>query len=210
VQTIRQILPAKIEQAEVQKGPWYLATGTITDHPDYGYRGMMLDVARHFFGVDDVKKLIDQMAYYKLNMLHLHLADDQGWRIEIKSWPNLSTIGGKTEVGGGEGGFYTQEQYADLVNYAKSRFITVIPEIDMPGHTNAALASYAELNCNGKATELYTGTDVGFSTLCTKKEVVYKLLMMFLLNWLPLHPVRICTWVETNRMPRHSKIISRL
>ncbi len=174
VQTIRQILPAKIEQAELQKGPWYLATGTITDHPDYGYRGMMLDVARHFFGVDDVKKLIDQMAYYKLNMLHLHLADDQGWRIEIKSWPNLSTIGGKTEVGGGEGGFYTQEQYADLVNYAKSRFITVIPEIDMPGHTNAALASYAELNCNGKATELYTGTDVGFSTLCTKKEVVYK------------------------------------
>ena len=93
---------------------------------------------------------------------------------EIKSWPNLTAHGGKTEVGGGEGGYYTQEQYADLVKFAQARYITIIPEIDMPGHTNAALASYAELNENGKATELYTGTEVGFSTLATKKEVTYK------------------------------------
>ena len=106
--------------------------------------------------------------------MHLHLADDQGWRIEIKSWPNLTAHGGKTEVGGGDGGFYTQVQYADLIKYAQERFITIIPEIDMPGHTNAALASYPELNCNGKATELYSGVEVGFSTLCTKKEVTYK------------------------------------
>jgi len=174
VQTIRQILPARVEVASKQKGPWKLATGTIRDTPAYGYRGSMLDVARHFFGVDDVKNFIDQLAYYKMNVLHLHLSDDQGWRIEIKSWPNLTAHGGKTEVGGGEGGFYTQEQYADIVKYAQDRFITIIPEIDMPGHTNAALASYPELNENGKATELYTGTEVGFSTLATKKEVTYK------------------------------------
>jgi len=106
--------------------------------------------------------------------LHLHLSDDQGWRIEIKSWPNLTTHGGSLEVGGGEGGFYTQEQYTDIVNYAKDRFVTIVPEIDMPGHTNAALSSYAELNIGGKATELYTGTKVGFSTLNTKSEVTYK------------------------------------
>jgi len=174
VQTIRQLLPAKVEMGDKQKGPWKLATGVIRDYPAYGYRGSMLDVARHFFTVDEVKSLIDKLAYYKMNVLHLHLSDDQGWRIEIKSWPNLTAHGGKTEVGGGEGGFYTQEQYADIVKYAQDRFITIVPEIDMPGHTNAALASYPELNENGKATELYTGTEVGFSTLATKKEITYK------------------------------------
>jgi hexosaminidase len=174
IQTIRQILPAQVESSSQQKASWKLPTGTIRDYPGYGYRGSMLDVARHFFSVEEVKKLIDQLAYYKFNTLHLHLSDDQGWRIEIKSWPNLTAHGGKTEVGGGEGGFYTQEQYADLVKYAQDRFITVIPEIDMPGHTNAASASYPELNGNGKAAELYTGIEVGFSTLDTKKEVTYK------------------------------------
>ena len=174
IQTLRQLLPSKIEMNSVQEGPWKIATGTIRDYPDYGYRGVMLDVARHFYTVDEVKTLLDQMAYYKMNRFHFHLSDDQGWRIEIKSWPNLTAHGGSTEVGGGEGGFYTQEQYSELVKYAQDRFITVIPEIDMPGHTNAALASYPELNCNGKATELYTGTDVGFSTLCTNKEITYK------------------------------------
>jgi hexosaminidase len=104
----------------------------------------------------------------------LHLSDDQGWRIEIKSWPNLTTHGGSTEVGGGPGGFYTQEQYSDIVKYAQERFITIVPEIDMPGHTNAALASYPELNKSGKATELYTGIEVGFSSLDTHKELTYK------------------------------------
>jgi hexosaminidase len=174
VQTIRQILPAGIELPVKQDGPWKIATGTINDYPDYSYRGAMLDVSRHFFSVEDVKRFMDFLAYYKMNVLHLHLSDDQGWRIEIKSWPNLTTHGGSTQVGGGKGGFFTQEQYADIVQYAKNRYITIVPEIDMPGHTNAALASYAELNCDGKATELYTGKDVGFSTLCTKNEVTYK------------------------------------
>lgn len=174
IQTIRQLLPAKVESTSAQEGPWKMATGTIRDYPLYGYRGSMLDVARHFFEVEEVKNFIDQLATYKMNVLHLHLSDDQGWRIEIKSWPNLTNYGGQTEVGGGVGGFYTQEQYADIVNYAQERFVTIIPEIDMPGHTNAALASYPELNPSGKATELYTGIKVGFSTLDTQKEMTYQ------------------------------------
>lgn len=174
VQTIRQLLPARIESKELQLGPWEIASGTIEDAPQYGFRGAMLDVSRHFFGVEDVKRFIDLIAAYKMNILHLHLTDDQGWRIEIKSWPNLTTHGGSTQVGGGEGGFYTQEQYTDIVKYAQERYITVIPEIDMPGHTNAALASYAELNANNKVTELYTGTEVGFSTFDTDKDITYK------------------------------------
>jgi hexosaminidase len=174
VQTIRQILPANIELPAEQEGPWKIATGTITDYPEYSYRGAMLDVSRHFFGVDDVKRFVDFLAYYKMNVMHLHLSDDQGWRIEIKSWPNLAIHGGSTQVGGGPGGYYTQEQYTDIVQYAQERYITIVPEIDMPGHTNAALASYAELNCDGKATELYTGTKVGFSTLCTDSEITYQ------------------------------------
>ncbi|MCB9288148.1 MAG: beta-N-acetylhexosaminidase [Lewinellaceae bacterium] len=174
LQTIRQLLPPAIESKKVQPGPWEIASGAIRDYPAYVHRGAMLDVSRHFFGVDDVKRYIDLLAFYKLNVLHLHLSDDQGWRIEIKSWPNLTAHGGSTEVGGGEGGYYTQEQYADIVQYAQARYITLIPEIDMPGHTNAALASYAVLNCDGKATELYTGIEVGFSTLCTDKDTTYK------------------------------------
>jgi hexosaminidase len=174
IQTVRQLLPARAEMAEIQEGPWEIPTGTIRDFPVYSYRGAMRDVARHFFGVDDIKTFIDQMAAYKMNVLHMHLSDDQGWRIEIKSWPDLALHGGKTAVGGGEGGFYTQEQYKDIVKYAQDRYITVIPEIDMPGHTNAALASYPELNTNGKSPELYTGIKVGFSTLNTRSETTYK------------------------------------
>jgi len=172
IQTIRQIVA---EDASTKKqGVFKIATGTITDYPGYSYRGMMLDVARHFFGVEDVKQVIDYIAFYKMNVMHLHLSDDQGWRIEIKSWPNLTVHGGSTQVGGGKGGFYTQEQYSDIVKFAADRYITIVPEIDMPGHTNAALSSYPELNCNGKAPDLYTGTEVGFSSFCTQKEITYK------------------------------------
>ncbi len=173
VQTLRQLLPMEIETKSQQQISWHVATGTITDYPRYAYRGSMLDVSRHFFGVDDIKRYIDLLAAYKMNVLHLHLSDDQGWRIEIKSWPKLTTVGGSTAVGGGKGGFYTQEQYTEIVNYAKERYITIVPEIDLPGHTNAALASYAGLNCDNKKRELYTGTKVGFSTLCTRNENTY-------------------------------------
>ncbi len=174
IQTLRQLFPAKIELKVKQAGPWEIGTGTITDNPVYAYRGVMLDVSRHFFGVADVKRYIDQIAYYKYNVLHLGLSNDQGWRIEIKSWPKLATYGGSTQVGGGKGGYYTQEQFKDIVKYAQARYITIVPEIDMPGHTNAALASYPELNCNGKTPKLYSGMEVGFSSFCMNSELVYK------------------------------------
>ncbi|MDG9716696.1 beta-N-acetylhexosaminidase [Streptomyces sp. DH24] len=173
VQTLRQLLPAAVEKDSEQPGPWLVAGGTIRDTPRFGWRGAMLDVSRHFFTVDEVKRYIDQLALYKINKLHLHLSDDQGWRIAIDSWPNLATYGGSTEVGGGPGGHYTKDEYKEIVRYASSRFLEVVPEIDMPGHTNAALASYAELNCDGVAPPLYTGIRVGFSSLCVGKEVTY-------------------------------------
>ncbi|MEV1170262.1 beta-N-acetylhexosaminidase [Nonomuraea sp. NPDC049784] len=173
VQTLRQLLPYAADSATVQPGPWPVPGGRIVDQPRYPYRGVMLDVARHFFPVAAVERYIDQIALYKINYLHLHLADDQGWRIVIDSWPRLATYGGSTAVGGDPGGYYTKAQYQEIVSYAAARNITIIPEIDMPGHTNAALASYAELNCDGVAPPLYTGTDVGFSSLCTSKEITY-------------------------------------
>ena len=176
IQTLRQMLPATVESATVQPGPWVVGTGTISDSPRFGWRGAMLDVARHFFSVSDVTRYIDLLAYYKINRLHLHLSDDQGWRIQIKSWPNLALYGGSLEVGGTPGGYYSQEDYTYLVNYARSRYITIIPEIDMPGHVNAALASYPELNCDGIAPALFTGIDVGFSSVCVSKDITYTFL----------------------------------
>ncbi len=176
VQTIRQLLPPEIEQSTHQPGPWAMATGTIRDLPRFPWRGAMLDVSRHFFGVADVERYIDLIAYYKMNRFHLHLSDDQGWRLEIKSWPNLAIKGGSTSVNADGGGYYTQEQYAELVAYAQHRYITLVPEIEMPSHSNAALASYPELNCDGVAPELYTGIKVGFSSFCEGKEVTYKFL----------------------------------
>ncbi|MGW0597645.1 beta-N-acetylhexosaminidase [Streptomyces sp. NPDC002776] len=173
VQTLRQLLPAAVEKDSAQPGPWLVAGGTIKDTPRYGWRGAMLDVSRHFFSVDQVKRYVDQLALYKFNKLHLHLSDDQGWRIAIDSWPRLATYGGSTQVGGGPGGYYTQDDYREIVRYAASRHLEVVPEIDMPGHTNAALASYAELNCDGVAPPLYTGIEVGFSSLCVGKELTY-------------------------------------
>lgn len=173
VQSLRQLLPAQIE-LRTPLGEQAMPAVVVTDRPRFQWRGAMLDVSRHFLRPADVKRFIDLMALYKLNRLHLHLADDQGWRIEIKSWPNLTTHGGSTAVGGGPGGFYTQAEYADIVEYARRRFITVVPEIDMPGHTNAALASYPELNCDGRAPRLYTGVRVGFSALCPSREVTYR------------------------------------
>jgi len=175
-QTLRQLLPPAVEASASRPGPWQFATGTVRDHPRFRWRGTMLDVARHFFQVEDVKHFIDLMAHYKLNRLHLHLSDDQGWRIMIHSWPDLARIGGSKAVNDDPGGYYTQAEYAEIVAYAASRYITVIPEIDMPGHTNAALASYPQLNCDGKAPDLYTGIEVGFSSLCVGKEITYQMI----------------------------------
>jgi hexosaminidase len=166
VQTLRQLVTA---------------TGTIpvqriVDQPRFAYRGVMLDVARHFFDVETVKHVIDLAALFKLNHLHLHLTDDQGWRIAVPQWPRLTEYGGGTEVGGGPGGSYTRADYQEIVAYAASRFMTVVPEVDLPGHTNAALASYPELTCDGQPVERYTGMDVGFSSLCAGNEKTYQFL----------------------------------
>ena len=171
IQTLRQILAAS--NSATQQTIKVLPLGVIEDWPSLSYRGTMLDVARHFFTVDEVKQYIDQMAQYKINTLHLHLSDDQGWRIEIKAYPRLTDIGAATEVGGGPGGFYTQEDFLELQAYAAQRFIQIIPEIDMPGHTNAAIVAYPELNGNGKTVSPYTGTAVGFSTFDARNEAVY-------------------------------------
>jgi hexosaminidase len=187
VQTLLQLVPLPPQAVAGQSDKFQLPTGTIRDYPRYAWRGSMLDVSRHFFSVEDVKRYIDLIAAYKMNILHLHLTDDQGWRIEIKSWPNLAVHGGSTQVGGGKGGYYTQEQYKDIQAYAAGRFITIVPEIDMPSHINAALASYGSLNAGTvvpeegkytgaaetqgipdgkqKPTDLYTGIQVGWSTL---------------------------------------------
>jgi hexosaminidase len=173
VQTLRQLLPSSVEYTEAQPGPWEIPGVRISDRPRFEWRGAMLDVARHFFSVDEVKRFIDLAAPYKVNVLHLHLTDDQGWRIAIDGWPDLTGVGANHQIGGGRGGYYSKSDYAELVDYAAARFMTVVPEIDVPGHTNAALASYPELNCDGRAAAPFTGTRVGFSALCLDKPVTY-------------------------------------
>nr|BAI63642.1 hexosaminidase Hex2t [Paenibacillus sp. TS12] len=174
-QTLVQLLPADIEKNTVVSGvQWVIPNSNISDKPAYEYRGLMLDVARHFFTVDEVKRQIDLASQYKINKFHMHLSDDQGWRIEIKSWPDLAEIGGQGHITGGSGGYYTQEEFKEIVKYAAERYIEVIPEIDMPGHTNAALASYGELNPDGKRKAPRTDAAVGYSTLMAREEITYQ------------------------------------
>jgi hexosaminidase len=168
VQTLRQLLTPGAAGS-----PSTLPAGHITDFPRYAYRGAMLDVARHFFGVADVKSYIDAVALYKVNQLHLHLTDDQGWRLEVPAWPKLTKVGGSTQVGGGPGGFYTAADYKTIVDYAASRYVTVIPEIDMPGHVGAAVASNPPLSCDGRKHSLVTSISPPFDALCTTRESTY-------------------------------------
>jgi hexosaminidase len=176
VQTLRQLLPVDVEsEIGMARFEWPIPALSIVDQPRFAWRGAMLDVARHFFTVHEVKQYIDLLALYKINVLHLHLSDDQGWRIEIKSRPRLANVGGSSQVGGGPGGFYTQQDYQTIVRYAQERYITVVPEIDMPGHTNAALVAYPELSCSTRPTQFFTEIEVGWSTFCVDKEATYAL-----------------------------------
>jgi hexosaminidase len=169
VQTLRQHLPVQ------GIGDVTIPGGRIVDRPRFGYRGAMLDVARHFFTADEVKSYVDAISQYKINHLHLHLTDDQGWRLEIKSWPELTLLSGGagTGVDGAGPGFYTQDEYADLVAYAAARFVTIVPEIDMPGHVNAAQVAYAKLTADGIAAVPRTDQAVGYSSLVAGKEQTY-------------------------------------
>ncbi|GAA3438129.1 beta-N-acetylhexosaminidase [Kutzneria kofuensis] len=171
VQTLRQLLPAKVEARTVQSGPWTVRGVTVQDTPRYAWRGAMLDVARHFFPVAQVEQYVDLISMYKMNTLHLHLSDNDGWRIDINGWPRLARYGGSTDASRGPGGFYTQDDYREIVRYAASRHVTIIPEIDTPGHVTAALASYAQLNCDGVAPPLL---NPGWSSLCVPLEVTYQ------------------------------------
>ncbi|MEL6973791.1 MAG: family 20 glycosylhydrolase [Bacteroidota bacterium] len=173
IQTLLQLIPEKGNDTLAPFKIWPIPSGTIQDAPQYNFRGTMLDVARHFFTVEEVKKHIDILSFYKFNVLHVHLTDDQGWRIEIKSWPKLAQVGGQTEVGGTPGGYYTQEDYKEIVAYAQEKHITIVPEIDMPGHTNAASLAYPLLDGTGKTIKPYTGMRVGFSSFNTRDEAVY-------------------------------------
>ena len=137
----------------------------VLDVPRFGWRGLSLDVARHFFDVATVRAVLDVLASLKLNVLHLHLTDDQGWRIEIPSRPRLTEVSGRTAVDGDPGGSYTVQDLADITAHATRLGITVVPEIDLPGHINAALHAYGELTPTGEAPDAYTGIDVGFSRL---------------------------------------------
>lgn len=166
VQTLIQLLPKEIESTEVQHVKWVVPRVDITDYPRFGWRGLMLDVSRHFFTKEEVKQYIDQMVRYKFNLLHMHLTDDEGWRIEIKSLPRLTTVGAYNVKKVGEfgnfsaptpdeprtyGGFYTQEDIKELVQYGKDRFLNIMPEVDVPGHSLAAVVSYPELSCTAGA-----------------------------------------------------------
>jgi hexosaminidase len=157
IQTFLQLLPT--DKDSINNNQFQIPQLTITDYPRFQYRGMHLDVGRHFFGVNEVKKYIDYLAYHKFNTFHWHLTEDQGWRIEIKKYPLLTSVGGfrnGTIIGhhpgtGNDsiryGGFYTQQEIKDVVTYAQDRYITIIPEIEMPGHSSAAIAAYPELSC---------------------------------------------------------------
>jgi hexosaminidase len=183
VQTVRQLLTYRIEDQHSAYAPanrdnvdWSIPALTIEDMPRYRWRGSMLDVSRHFFEVNEVKQHIDLLALYKLNTLHLHLADDQGWRIEIKSRPELAQQGAPSEVAGGPGGFFTQADYQEIVRYANERYVTIVPEIDMPAHINAALISHPELSCGRRPPAVYTGIQVGFSAICPESAGTYALI----------------------------------
>ncbi|MCX5208919.1 beta-N-acetylhexosaminidase [Kitasatospora sp. NBC_00240] len=173
-QTLRQLLPAEVESRTQASADWTVAPVGITDRPRYAYRGAMLDVARHFFTVDEVKAYVDRLSLYKFNHLHLHLTDDQGWRLAVPGRPGLTGIGAATEIGGTPGGFYTEADYREIVRYAQERYLTVVPEIDLPGHTNAVLTAYPELDCSGgPAAQPYFGNAVGFSLICPTDERTY-------------------------------------
>ncbi len=169
VQTLRQVVPVGGD------GDATLPGGEIEDRPRYPYRGVMLDVARHFFTVDEVKAYVDGIAQFKINYLHLHLTDDQAWRLEIKSRPALTAVSGGegTGVDGTSPGFYTADDYAVLVAFAAARFVTIVPEIDMPGHVNAAQVAYPELTADGTAVAPRTDWEVGYSSLVAGKEETY-------------------------------------
>ncbi|MEM7380940.1 MAG: family 20 glycosylhydrolase [Bacteroidota bacterium] len=210
LQSFKQLLPTSFYSGKRQdQVVWGIPAVTIKDHPAFEWRGYMLDVSRHFFELEDVKKVLDFMAELKMNRFHWHLADDQGWRLEIKSYPKLTEVGawrmdyanydetisdwfGRPVQQPGEtptyGGFYTQEQVKDLIAYAKERYIEVIPEIDMPGHAQATIAAYPEIGCVNAAPYVATGGVTGNNTYNPGKEETFEFAHKMLNEVMDLFP----------------------
>ena len=184
VQTFRQLLPLQHEVPPV------IPAVSIEDAPRYAWRGVMLDTARHFYPVDFIKRQIDLMSYYKFDVFHWHLTDDQGWRIQIKRYPKLTSVGAwRTEADGKRyGGFYTQDQVRDVVAYAHERNVMVVPEIEMPGHTSAAIAAYPELSCSGKPITVPTTWGVFRDVDCVGKDATFAFLQNVLDEVIALFP----------------------
>jgi hexosaminidase len=200
IQTLRQLLPPQIladaPQADVV---WEIPALRITDAPAFGWRGLLLDLARHMFPVDFIKKFIDTMAFYKFNTLHVHLTDDQGWRLEIKKYPRLTDIGSQREEtqlpqdrkqfdSQPYGGYYTQDEVRDIVAYAAERGITVMPEIELPGHAVAALAAYPELGCIGEGYQVRKTWGIAEDIYCAGNDEVFTFLGEVLEEALALFP----------------------
>jgi len=198
-ETLKQMLPAAIYGTAKAKADWVLPYCSIQDQPRFAYRGMHLDPCRHFWTIEETKRYIDVMTAYKLNRFHWHLTEDQGWRMEIKAYPKLTEIGAwrngtvikkdwNSNDGIRYGGYYTKEEMKEIVAYAAERGITVIPEIDLPGHMVAALAAYPELGCTGGPYEVWTRWGVAPDILCAGNEDVYKFLEAVLTEAMDIFP----------------------
>lgn len=200
IQTLRQLLPLVLENASASTDAlWQIPVVSINDEPRFAWRGLHLDVGRHFYDIGFIKKFIDHMASYKYNIFHWHLTEDQGWRIEIKQYPKLTEIGSHRREtplvsdryqGDGKpyGGFYTQDEIREVVTYAATRHITIVPEIEMPGHALAALASYPDLGCVGEGYAVRTTWGIEPDVFCAGKEDVFTFLENVLSEVLTLFP----------------------
>ena len=204
IQTIRQLLPIEIERkAKLSCFEWVIPAVEIRDFPRFSWRGYMLDEGRHFLGKAVVKHILDLMAYFKMNVFHWHLTEDQGWRIEIKKYPKLTEIGSKrkeTQIGGflsknmdntPHEGFYTQEEIKEIISYADKLFIKVVPEIDIPAHSKAALAAYPEFSCTGGPFEVSTTFGIKKDVFCVGKEATFEFLNDILDETVNLFPFAI-------------------
>ncbi len=195
VQTLLQLLPPEIESGSAAEGVvWSVPSVKIEDRPRFVWRGVHLDVGRHFLPKEFVKRYIDLLAMYKMNMFHWHLTEDQGWRIEIKKYPRLTEIGAwrreSMDDGIPHGGFYTQDEIREVVAYAKKHFITVVPEIEMPGHCQAALAAYPELSCSGGPFKVGTEWGIIYDVFCPGNEKTFEFLQDVLTEVIDLFPGR--------------------
>ncbi|MHA1235819.1 MAG: beta-N-acetylhexosaminidase, partial [Promethearchaeota archaeon] len=211
IQTLLQLIPHKALEGDKISLEFSIPCVSIEDFPRFKWRGFMLDEARHFFGKKQVKKILDLMALLKLNRFHWHLTDDQGWRVEIKKYPLLTKIGSKREGtyvprkkgiistqkekvpidGIPVSGYYTREDFMEIIEYANERYITIIPELDFPGHTMAALAAYPELSCTGGPFEVSTRFGIHRDVFCIGKEEVFEFTQNVLDEVMNIFPSRI-------------------